>query len=76
MPAGQARRYVAMMQFSAAAMIYVTSPNHWPGYVAWLEQNDPGLPAEAAAEPVRQLMAQDAAYMALMAQAGEEMIKE
>lgn len=67
MTAAASEHYVAMLEFAACAMAYVTGPGPYPGYVAFLEQSAPDLPPETTTETVRLMMAADAEWFAGMA---------
>lgn len=70
----QAEQYVTMLASAAAAMVYVSEPERWAGYVAWTEQGG-GLSLEpGASEDVRQLYTVWADHMHKIATAGEGMI--
>jgi hypothetical protein len=64
-----ADHYVALLEFGAAAMHYVTQPGVWAGYVAFMEQHVPTLDPLVSREEVRQMMAGDAIRFGQIAQA-------
>jgi hypothetical protein len=75
MPRDAAEAYVHMMQAGAAALTYVSMPDKWPGYVAWLEQDagKSGIPP-GHGDQFRQLYAAWGMHLLAIAQAGQGMV--
>jgi hypothetical protein len=72
-PDAIADHYIAMFQLAAAAMTYVTDPDRWAGFLAWVEQT-PGvtIPPGKSAE-MCEIMRNDARMVLGIAEAGERM---
>lgn len=76
MPYAAASRWVFLLEHAATTAAYVARPETWPGYIAWIEQNSPDLPAIAGSDLARKGAAADAQHLIDMAHVAREKLEE
>lgn len=72
----EARQWVLLLNHAGAVATYVARPECWPGYVAWLEQHEPGLDAAVGSELARKAAELDARHLCDMACIAEESLQK